>query len=116
MSDKAKPDEFWTSERCYIAELLNKDAYPEVSVARSRVEPGATTQLHSLTVAEWYVIESGKGLMTVAEESPRKVGPGDIVSIPKNAPQMIANYGDSDLIFLCVCSPRFSQDCYTSLE
>ena len=116
MSDKAKPGELWTSERCYITELVNNDAYPEISVARTRVEPGVFTQLHSLEVAEWYVIESGTGLMTVAEEAPRKVSAGDLISIPKNTPQSIANYGDSDLIFLCVCTPRFSQDCYTSLE
>jgi len=116
MNDKAKPDEFWTSERCYITELLNQSQTPEVSIARTRVAPGVITQLHSLSVAEWYVIEAGTGIMTVGEERPRRVGTGDIVSIPKGTPQMISNDGGNDLIFLCVCTPRFSQECYASLE
>jgi len=116
MNDKAKPDEFWTTERCYITELLNRRQTPEVSIARTRVEPDVTTELHSLSVAEWYVIEAGTGLMTVGEESPRRVAAGDVVCIPKELPQKIFNDGENDLIFLCICTPRFSLECYTSLE
>ncbi|HNP63261.1 MAG TPA: cupin domain-containing protein [Woeseiaceae bacterium] len=116
MSNKAKPGETWTSERCYISELLNHDGSPEVSIARARVEPGVTTQLHALAVAEWYVIESGLGLMTVGDAAPREVRAGDTVSIPRGVAQRIHNYGDCDLIFLCVCVPRFLLRHYTSLE
>jgi mannose-6-phosphate isomerase-like protein (cupin superfamily) len=116
MSDKAKPEELWTSERCYITELLNNERTAEVSIARTRVEAGVTTQLHALSVAEWYVIESGTGLMTVGDQAPERVAAGDVVSIPKNMPQKIHNDGDYDLLFLCVCTPRFSQECYISLE
>ena len=116
MNEKAKPDEFWTAERCYITELLNQDQTPEVSIARTRVEPGVTTQLHALSVAEWYVIETGTGIMTVGEETPRSVVAGDIVAIPRGVPQKIQNDGNRDLLFLCVCTPKFSQECYTSLE
>jgi len=116
MSNKEIPDEIWTSERCYIAELLNQEQTPEVSIARTRVEPGVTTQLHSLSVAEWYVIESGTGLMTVGEETPARIRAGDVVSIPKDVAQKIQNDGDGDLFFLCVCTPRFSQEYYTPLE
>ena len=44
------------------------------------------------------------------------VGPGDTVSVAKHAAQQITNTGHEDLSFLCVCTPRFSQECYTSLE
>lgn len=115
MTHKAKP-EVWTEERCYITELLNDKALPDFSLARARVEPGVTTQLHALTVHEAYIIESGEGLMTVGEEEPFAVGPGEVVSIPVNSPQSIRNTGTGDLVFLCVCTPRFSQECYTSLE
>jgi mannose-6-phosphate isomerase-like protein (cupin superfamily) len=54
--------------------------------------------------------------MRVGENDPFEVGPGDTVSIPKQSAQSIANVSDDDLIFTCVCSPRFLQDCYTSLE
>lgn len=116
MGNKANPEEVWTSERCYITELLNDAAYPEVSIARARVEPGVSTQLHSLEVAEWYVIEAGIGRMTVGDNATRTVGPGDVVTIPADCPQKIENNGHSDLEFLCVCTPRFLLQHYTSLE
>lgn len=117
MSNKAKPgEELWTVERCFITELLNNDEQPEVSIARTRVEPGVTTQLHALAVDEWYVIESGVGLMTVADGAAFIVEAEDVVAIPKHKSQKIENTGNEDLIFLCVCTPRFLQDCYTSLE
>jgi mannose-6-phosphate isomerase-like protein (cupin superfamily) len=117
MTGQAKSgEEVWTVERCYITELLNDASQPEVSIARTRVEPGVTTQLHALSVSEWYVIESGQGQMRVGDEPPFSVSPGDTVAIPKNLAQQISNDGREDLIFLCVCAPRFSQDCYTSLE
>jgi mannose-6-phosphate isomerase-like protein (cupin superfamily) len=116
MGEKTKPEEIWTTERCYISELMNHDRSPEVSIARTRVEPGVATQLHSLSVAEWYVIETGTGLMTVGDEAPKKIGAGDVVAIPRHVPQRVRNNSESDLVFLCVCTPRFSQECYTSLE
>lgn len=110
------PREFWTGERCWITELLNRDEFPEVSIARTRVEPGITTELHALSVSEWYLIESGCGRMFVGDEPPYEVAPGDVVTIPKHVAQKIENHGARDLVFLCVCAPRFSQKCYTSLE
>jgi len=115
MTKKSKP-EFWTGERCFITELVNDDAWPEFSLARTRVEPGVTTQLHALSVHEVYVIESGTGRMTVGDADPFPVGPGATVTIPKHKAQSIENTGKNDLIFICVCAPRFSQECYTSLE
>ena len=115
MGNKAKP-EIWTSERCFISEWLNDPAYPELSIARCRVEPGATTQNHALSVHEVYVIEAGSGLMMLGDEPPFAVSAGSIVTIPKHIAQCIHNTGESDLTFLCVCTPRFSQECYTSLE
>ena len=68
MAIKPKPVEVATDERCWITELLNEDdRLTDVSVARTRVEPGVTTQLHALTVLEWYVIESGTGRMRVGD-------------------------------------------------
>lgn len=117
MVRKTKPaTEVWTAERCFITELLNNDSQPEVSLARTRVEPGVTTQLHQLSVFEWYIVESGNGCMRVGDEKPFSVNPGDTVTIPKHAPQQIANTGHEDLVFLCVCTPRFLPECYTSLE
>ncbi|MEO1202064.1 MAG: cupin domain-containing protein [Pseudomonadota bacterium] len=107
--------EFFTRERCWITEILNDPSQPQVSVARARVEPGVTTELHALGVLEWYVIEAGAGRVFVGEQAPRDVRPGDTIRIPAGAAQKICNTGDSDLLFLCVCVPRFSAMCYTAL-
>ena len=73
MAKKSKP-EVWTGERCFITELVNDAAWPEFSLARTRVEPGVTTQLHALPVHEVYVIESGTGRMSVGDAAPFPAG------------------------------------------
>jgi mannose-6-phosphate isomerase-like protein (cupin superfamily) len=115
VTDKSKPER-WTSERCWVAELVNDPAWPEFSIARCRVEPGETTEAHALSVHEVYVLERGEGFMYIGDAKPIAVGPGDVVTIPKHAAQCIENTGEENLVFLCVCAPRFSQECYTSLE
>ena len=116
MSTDSTPKEVWWSERCFITELMNDPAYPQVSLCRCRVEPGVTTQLHTLTVHEWCVIDTGEGLFELDGADPFQVNPGETVSIPPGTPQRITNTGQSDLIFQCVCTPRFTPDCYESLE
>lgn len=107
--------EFYTRERVYVTELLNDPAAPDVSLARCRVLPGVTTELHRLGVAEWYVIEAGTGLMEVAGGEPFPVGAGDVVAIPPEASQRITNTGASDLVLQCICLPRFTPQSYTPL-
>ena len=111
-----KNDEVLTTERCFIRERLNDRSVPDVSVAETRVEPGVTTQLHRLSVSEWYLISSGEGLMEVGDEAPFAVSSGDVVVIPANTSQRIANTGNSSLVFDCVCLPRFTVECYEALE
>lgn len=108
--------EVWTRERCFITELLNSVEQSEVSLARARVGPGITTELHSLSVSEWYVLEAGEGRMRVGDIEPFVVRPGDTIAVKPNTAQQITNSGSADLVFLCVCVPRFSQKCYKSLE
>ena len=97
--------------------MSNTDGDGGVSIAQARVEPGVTTALHRLNgVAERYVITQGRGLMEVGEIEPTDLGPGDVVRIPAGIPQRITNTGDQDLVFLCVCTPRFLPDCYQDLE
>lgn len=110
------PGEVWTEERCWITELLNDDNVQDVSLARCRVEPGVTTQLHRLSVREWYVVEQGRGMMQVGRREPWPIGPGDVVEIPPGTAQRVTNTGAGDLVFQCVCLPRFTPGCYESLE
>src|SRR5680860_271528 len=109
--------EYHTGERCLILELLNNPDDAEVSVARARVEPGITTKRHCVIgTEERYVILQGAGRMLIDETPARNVGPGDTVRIPAGVGQSVVNTGDSDLVFLCVCTPRFEWRNYRSLE
>lgn len=108
--------EFWTRERCHITELINDPRTSDFSLAEARVEPGITTELHKLTVAEWYVIRSGTGRMEIGGDPWIDVVPGDFFAIPAGISQRIENTGPSDLIFQCVCLPRFTPAAYQALE
>ena len=109
--------EFYTPEKCYIIELSNTPADPDVSIARARVEPGITTRWHRVVdTAERYVILEGKGLVEVGTLAPQEVGPGDVVLIPPSCAQRISNVGSNDLIFLAICSPRFRLEAYEDIE
>lgn len=108
--------EFWTEERCYITEYYNQEDDPQVSLALARVAVGVTTQLHSLTgVTERYLLVQGSGELEIADHR-RAVTVGDQVVVPANTAQRITNTGDNDLLFWCVCTPRFTPDCYVNLE
>ena len=108
--------ELWTRERCFIRELVNDPAIREFSLAEARVEPGVRTELHELAVDEWYVIMRGSGLMEVGGKAAFAVGPGDVIAIPAGTSQRIANTGSEDLIFQCICLPRFTAAAYQALE
>ena len=109
-------DEFYLEEGCYIIELHNTDADAACSIARARVEPGVTTALHCLRdIVERYVIVSGRGTVEVDGQAPAAVAAMDVVTIPANHSQRIHNTGDSDLVFLCICTPRFAAEKYIQL-
>ncbi len=112
---------FYTEERCHIVEHMNTPACEAVSLAECRVAPGMTTQLHSLEVAERYVVQRGHGLMELAGDNPDTrqvfaVGEGDCVLIPPDCAQRIKNTGSEELVFMCVCTPRFQPQHYVVLE
>jgi mannose-6-phosphate isomerase-like protein (cupin superfamily) len=108
--------EFYFEEGCYITEISNSAEDPNLSIARARVEPGATTKLHRLVnTIERYVIVEGEGLVMLSNQTPAKVTANDIVIIPAECPQQITNCGTCDLIFLAVCTPRFNANCYKAL-
>lgn len=109
--------EFDTRERCFITEVANDPDDARVSIARARVAPGITTAWHKLRgVTERYIIVGGQGRVQIGDEAPEYVSVGDVVRIDSDTPQRIENIGKSDLIFYAVCSPRFTPDCYVSLE
>jgi len=109
--------EYWFPEGCHINELLNDPADPVVSIARARVPAGGTTRWHRLRgTAERYVILEGRGRAEVGDLPPREVGAGDVVVIPPDCRQRIANLGEGDLVFLAICTPRFQTADYEDVE
>lgn len=110
-------EEYYFDEGCFILELSNSSTDPDVSIARARVEPGMTTKLHRLNgVIERYVILSGEGEVEVGGQDLQHLSAGDVVIIPSLCSQRITNSGDEDLIFLAVCTPRFTKNVYENME
>ena len=109
--------EYFFAEGCFITEWWNAPADVEVSVARARVEPGVTTRWHRLRgITERYVILEGRGRVEVGDGPPADVGPGAGVLVPPGVRQRITNTDNTDLIFLAVCTPRFTPAGYEDVE
>lgn len=109
--------EFYTPEKCHITELSNSSDDPDMSIARARVEPGVTTSWHRLnSTAERYYIIEGKGFVEIGDLQAQQVNAGDVVVIPPMCRQRITNTGSVDLVFLAICTPRFSTSNYEKIE
>ncbi len=109
--------EYFFGEGCFINELSNRPDDPAVSIAQARVAAGDTTRWHRLRdTTERYVILSGQGRVEVGDLPPQEVQAGDTVIIPPLCRQRIANTGPGDLVFLAICSPRFTPECYEDLD
>jgi mannose-6-phosphate isomerase-like protein (cupin superfamily) len=110
-------NEYYFAEGCFITELSNSADDPGVSIARARVAPGTTTRWHRLRgISERYVIVEGTGLVEIDSMPAQEVNAGDVVIIPPEVRQRIANTGSDDLVFLAICSPRFCQEMYEDMD
>lgn len=109
------PDEFWLDERIYIRELMNAPEEPALSLAKFRVPAGSSTQLHSLSVTEWYVMESGTGMIEIDGQK-MPMNAGDCIKIRPGQNQRVINISDAELVFQSICTPRWTPECYTNLE
>jgi mannose-6-phosphate isomerase-like protein (cupin superfamily) len=109
--------EFYFPEGCYIVEIHNRDGDEDCSIVRARVEPGVTTKLHAVQgTVERYVILEGEGLVEIDRQPAVLVKPLDVVVIPPGVPQRITNIGQSNLLFLAICTPRFREHAYIDLS
>jgi len=108
--------ETFIDEGCYIVELHNGAADVGCSIARARLLPRSTTRMHSLQgTIERYVIIEGTGTVRIGNTTAQTVAAMDVVTIPADIPQSITNSGEVDLIFLCICTPRFVEQHYQDL-
>ncbi|GLQ32811.1 cupin domain-containing protein [Litoribrevibacter albus] len=113
---KYDPDaEFYTDEGCFITELSNSSEDDGCSIALARVKPGVTTEVHQLRgTIERYVILEGEGRIESGTLAGTVLRPKDTIVIPADEPQSIRNITSKDLVFLCVCTPRFQPKNYTT--
>jgi len=103
-------------EGCHILEIHNCRDDSQLSIARARVLPGTRTRSHFLHgITERYLILEGIGTVFVGSSS-QSVDPGSVVFIPPGTPQAILNSGQQDLVFLALCTPRFSPSAYVEVS
>ena len=108
--------EYLSDEGCFILELLNENQLINQSIARARVTPGVTTAWHKLKgTSEIYYILEGQGLAEIGDSITKEMDAHQMIFIPPDTPQRITNTGDNDLVFLCICVPRFQQKNYISI-
>lgn len=109
--------EYFFAEGCFITELSNSGEDPGTSIARARLEPGKTTRWHALRgTGERYVLLQGVGSVEIGDLPAHRVMAGDVVVIPAEVRQRISNIGAEDLVFLAICTPRFTEAVYIDLE
>jgi mannose-6-phosphate isomerase-like protein (cupin superfamily) len=110
-------DEYYFKEGCHILEWLNTPDDPAVSAARARVDPGVRTRRHRLAATtERYIILEGIGLVQVGDAVPEAVQAGSVVIIPPDVDQCIENTGTEPLVFVALCTPRFTTAAYLDTE
>jgi len=116
VSRESEHDEFETDERCSILEIWNVADDPDASIARATVDPGVTTQRHYLVgVDERLLVASGSGIVDVEGVGPTPVGAGDVVVVPAETAQHVQNDTAEPLVFYCICTPRFTPECYRTV-
>jgi mannose-6-phosphate isomerase-like protein (cupin superfamily) len=113
-----KPErEYYFEENCFINELSNSDDDGTLSIARVTVKTGNTTRWHRLNgVEERYCVLQGSGDVYLGDQQKQPVCAGDVVLIPAGCAQRISNTGGDDLVFLAICSPRFTGDAYEAID
>ncbi len=112
ITKKADLATYITKDHSSICELMHPEQHHNhnQSLAQAVVQPGQETQLHyHVKTEELYHILEGQGLMTLNTES-FNVEPGDTICIPANSKHKIKNTANTNLVFLCCCSPAYSHN------
>jgi mannose-6-phosphate isomerase-like protein (cupin superfamily) len=108
IKDKEVLDTTYLAHGGAIAQMiLDRRTLKEIGfLATARLAPGKEIETHVDPMEEIYFIMSGKGEMSVDEET-RKVGPGDAVLLPAGSAHGLLNNGPEDCIILVVASPAW---------
>jgi mannose-6-phosphate isomerase-like protein (cupin superfamily) len=104
---------FKAGDNTLLCELLHpgrEEVDIPYSIAHAVLESGCTSLPHRLKKSsEVYFILEGKGKMHIESES-IEVGPGQAIVIPPGSWQHISNIGTSELKFLCIVHPMWTED------
>ncbi|MBV1914570.1 MAG: cupin domain-containing protein [Pseudomonadales bacterium] len=112
VSRLSRVEPYQTKDRSEIRELMHPDVQgnQRQSLAQASVPAGAKTLLHRHAITEeLYFIQSGRGEMTLADET-FPVEAGDTICIPPGIAHCIENSADTELLLLCCCSPAYSHE------
>jgi mannose-6-phosphate isomerase-like protein (cupin superfamily) len=105
--DRNKIKPFIAKDQAELREFFHSG---NMSLAEATVDIGQTTEYHlHKTSEEIYFIVEGEGLMEVEGEE-KKVLKDQAVFIPPKKRHRISNVGSSQLRFLCLCSPPYSDE------
>lgn len=103
---------FITLDGSTIREIVHPGNIPSVnqSLAEARIEPGNATSnhIHRITEEIYYIL-SGKGRMHLSKNE-FIVAENDAIIIPNGIEHYIENIGDNKLVFLCCCTPPYSDE------
>jgi len=79
----------------------------QCSLAEETLPPGcAVTPHHHLEIEEIYYLISGRGLMTVGDET-SEVNAGDAIYVPRGRRHTLRNTGSEPIKLILVCGPAF---------
>lgn len=103
---------FITKDGAQIRSILDHTNAPirNQSLGEATLPPGTGNEGHRHPKSEEiYYVLSGRGTMTVADET-REVKPFDAILIPPGTYHKLVNAGDEPLAFLCCCAPPYSHE------
>ena len=98
-----------TAHGSEIRPLIDRttSAITHCSLAEETLPPGcAVTPHHHREIEEIYYVVSGRGLMTVGNET-REIAAGDAIYIPRGQRHTLENTGEEPVRILLVCGPAF---------
>ena len=105
-------EEFTANDGCHIRELLHPENDPvnlPYSIAIASVGNNKNTYKHVLIQAEVYYILAGHGLMHIDDEM-REIKQGDVILIPPGSIQWLENNGDTEIWFMAIVSPPWTNE------
>jgi len=107
-----KSTPFITKDGSEIRAILDRTNAPvrNQSLAEATLPPGGATEGHRHpSTEEFYYVLSGRGSITVEDET-QELATSEGVLIPPGSYHRLVNTGRGPLVFLCCCSPPYSDD------